>query len=271
MSSRPEDTGACEGYERQVQRWVWDERGRLAAGERSATLSLAEAEAERADESACLLGEDPLTTEAISWTYDDAGRVATSTSEHADCEGTERVEERLRYVAGAVESTVDTGGSHSVDRFDVDECSRVVAKQPLEPAGAAIHFSYDERGRLVSETGSERRWNYAAGIVGDHDSSWTLEHDRARRTIYLSAAGTDDDRFVIALDERGRVIAVDSQHESWQLSYDDCPNSSLATTRWRVGEILSTWPFPRPPLAGEGAAELDRWLHAHLPLLPEAL
>jgi YD repeat-containing protein len=47
-------------------------------------------------------------------------------------------------------------------------------KQPLELAGATIHFSYDDRGRLVSETGSEHRWSYAAGIVGDHDSSWTL-------------------------------------------------------------------------------------------------
>ncbi|PRP98298.1 RHS Repeat protein [Enhygromyxa salina] len=269
---------SCEDFERQEQRWIWGEQGQLAAVERTIELHLDGDNPEAVTEYACFLGDAPFTVETVKWDYDEHGRVVTSAWTYADCEGTERVEERLRYTEGIVEArTVVTGGGESssyASRYELDGCGRVVHEETVEPSPSpGPRYAYDDRGRLTGEDGPDRqrRWTYAAGIAAHPELRWVVEQAMDRRTVSLAQDRPGGDQFELRFDERQRVISVESQGEAWTLGYDDCPNAAFATAHWRANEVLATWSFPTSPQAGEGNAALDAWLHAELPLLPEAL
>jgi len=280
-----QDHDECWTSEHQIQRWTWDKHGRLVKA-----AHWARAEFERAetgdpeipvgvpDASRCLFGDDPVLIEGLLWRYDQAGRLVSHAVIHQDCESAEIWEERLRHQPGVIESKVEFRDEPASERwtarYHLDECGRVlrVEREPAFPK-AASRYEYDSRGRLMASVngeGSKRRFDYTAEIAGSTAPAWLFELADDSRLLWLTRDVPGGDRFEIRLDERSRVVAVELEHRTWTLSYDDCPNAKLAQTRWRFDEILlAGWPFPTPPQPGEGATALDKWLHGELPLTPQ--
>lgn len=267
----------CQGFEHHVQRWTWDEHGRLVGIERNVQLYLDEDDLD-VDDFRCMMDDIPLTTDAISWGYEEHGRVETLALNYQYCGETRQVEEQLSYTDNMVEAravtTYNGEPSSESSRYHLDDCGRVVHQEIVGPNPApGTRYGYDEWGRLTKADGAafQQSWTYEAIIATHPKVRWVIEESMDHRTIYLAEDRVEGEQFVIRLDERQRVISVKSDNEAWALHYDDCPNAALATNRWRLHEILWTWDFPPAPLPGKGNVALDRWLHAELPLLPESL
>ncbi|WP_106394353.1 hypothetical protein [Enhygromyxa salina] len=273
-----EEPRMCERVEYQTQRWAWDERGRLTRLDRILNLNFPDGGSMVDADFGCAM-DTPLTLEHATWTYDEQGRVTSWSWTDKTCQTTDSGEEHLTYLEGTVEAVerwdVDSQPSQSSTRFDVGACDRVQSAQSTDGSDSVTRYAYDEQGRLIEDSdGGERvrRWTYPTGVAADSKTTqWALERDAGQRLMRLSPAGRGYEEVVIRFDERSRVIALESEYQSWRLSYDSCPNAGLATTRWRVGDLFLSWPFPTPPSAGAGPASLDHWLHAQLPLMSEVL
>ena len=274
---------ACWAYEEHTQRWAWDGQGRLVGAERRVSLWVdGETSAENDRESApaklqCLAGDEPVLIESVTWVYDGFGRLESSTSNFSDCDETEVRNEVLRYDASAIEAKVElqlgSQSSSNLLRYSIEDCGRVVSlnRSGSGPGTGYERYEYDEYGRMVRviDSARERPWTYEAGVVSSSAVKWTAEMDRESRTLVLIQERDNGYRYEIRFDERQRVIAVESDYESWTLEYDGCENGEFAQTRWRIGDILSTWTFVNPPQPGKGLADLDDWSYGALPLSPE--
>jgi len=264
-----DDDPACDDMEEHTQTWRWGENGQLESVDYTVRAEFFDPgeDAER-----CYFVEEPMVTDKIRWSYDEAGRVEASSGMSADCEGTQTILEQVSYGQGRVDSHVtikytevsgEPGGWAGSWYAVVDECGRVVAAPENGNSDNIIEYTYDNYGRLVQEAGGRKTkvWGYDAMVAAGTRAAWAFEASVDGREFSISSSDQQvRNQYVVRVDNVGRVVGVESNAWVWKLGYGDCIHADRATASWRVGDLFWAWDFPDMPIPGEGAGALDYWL-----------